>query len=196
MFYIIGLGNSGDKYQLTRHNAGFMVVEILKNVWGFDQWCFDSITETFYSRGEILDKEVCLFKPNTFMNNSGNSVFKLKKRGIEPQKTIIIHDEIDLPIGLIKIAYNRGSGGHRGVNSVVDAFKTKEFFRFRVGIAPVSESGSIKKPQGKEAVHRFILGKFRAEEIEEINKAGLRSSEYIKTFITEGSEKAISSCKG
>lgn len=196
MFYIVGLGNSGDKYQFTRHNAGFMVVEILKEAWNFDQWCFDSVTETFFSRGEILDKEVCLFKPKTFMNNSGNSILKLKKRGIEPQKTIVIHDEIDLPLGLIKISYNRGSGGHRGVESVINAFKTKEFFRFRVGISPVLASGLIKKPQGKESVHRFILSKFSDQEREEIEKAGLRSSEYIKIFITEGSEKAVSSCKG
>lgn len=196
MLYIIGLGNTGDRYEHTRHNTGFMVVETLRNIWSFDEWQFDSVTETFFSKGEILDKEVCLFKPNTFMNNSGNSVLKLKKRGIEPEKTIIIHDEVDLPLGLVKIVYSRGSGGHRGVDSVINAFKTKDFFRFRVGISPISESGTIKKPQGKEEFHRFILSKFTNSEREIVNSVALRSSEYIKTFVTKGSERAISSCKG
>ncbi len=196
MYYIIGLGNIGDKYEFTRHNTGFILVDFLREKWDMEQWQLNSSMGFFISKGEVCGKFVSLIKPYGFMNNSGNVVFKLKKQGIQADRCIVIHDEIDLPLGFVKFNYNRGPGGHRGVGSIIKAFNGKDFFRIRVGVSPVSELSNVNKPFGEEAVQRFILGNFSKKEINEINKSGFRIKGYLETFLKEGFEKAISQCKG
>ncbi len=196
MYHIIGLGNVGKRYEMTRHNTGFMIVEILRVLWDLEEWTLDSMTQTCFSCGEVGGEPIRLFMPDTFMNTSGEAVRKLKKAGLEADKCIVIHDEIDFPLGVVKFVYDRGSGGHRGVDSVIKAFGTKKFFRFRVGISTIFESGMVKKTRGENEVQNFILGRFSKKEKEEIEKAGLRIGRYTEKFLSEGYEKTISSFKG
>ena len=134
--------------------------------------------------------------PDTFMNKSGDAVscfvkpkLKTSKKGLE--NLIVVHDDIDLPIGTMKISYNKGTGGHRGLDSVVKAVKTKEFVRVRIGISSATPKGKIKKPQGEDAVIDFILGKWKPSEMEIMKKTFKKSSEAIQTLATLGRDKAM-----
>jgi peptidyl-tRNA hydrolase, PTH1 family len=129
------------------------------------------------------------------MNNSGKSLLffikplaspklqevkknKKNKRGLE--NLIVIYDDIDLAIGTIKISYNRGTGGHRGLDSIVKTLKTKEFLRIRIGISPTTSKGRIKKPDGEQKILDFILGKFKTSEMEMLNKTFHNVTEAVK----------------
>jgi PTH1 family peptidyl-tRNA hydrolase len=125
------------------------------------------------------------------MNNSGRAVSKIIKSKKAAQNLIVVHDDLDLPIGILKISYNKGVGGHRGLDSVVKAVKTKEFTRIRIGISPTTPKGKIKKPQGEKAVIDFILGKFKPTELEIMKKTFKKSSEAIQTIITDGRDRAM-----
>ena len=142
MILIVGLGNPGKKYQKTRHNIGFGVIDKLK----------------------LLNlKGVILTKPQTFMNNSGEAVKSLVKKYKIPTTNLwVIHDDIDLPLGKIRIVKNRGSAGHKGVESIVKELGTKNFIRFRIGISP--KTGKLRNPE------KFVLQEFNKEEEEEIIK--------------------------
>ena len=94
-----------------------------------------------------------------------------------------MHDDIDLPLGTLKISYNKGTGGHRGLDSVVKAVKTKEFARIRIGISPATPKGKIKKPQGEKAVIDFILNKFKPAELETIKKSSKKSARLSKPLL-------------
>jgi len=136
MILIAGLGNPGKKYQGTRHNIGFLVIDQLKT---------------------LNPEGVVLAKPQTFMNNSGKAVKSLLGDYKEkPENLIVVHDDIDLPLGKIKIAKDRGAAGHKGVESIIKELKTKNFTRLRIGIQP--KSG---KPRKSEI---FVLQKFKKEE--------------------------------
>lgn len=143
MILIVGLGNPGKEYEKTRHNAGFRAIdELLKNK----------------KEGTVLAK------PQTFMNNSGQAVFDLAKYyKLKPENIWIIHDDIDLPVGSFKMAKNRGSAGHKGVESVIKYLKTKNFNRIRIGICP-----KTGKPK---AVEKFVLQNFTEEEKKLLDKA-------------------------
>lgn len=136
MRLIVGLGNPGEKYRKTRHNVGYMVIDELagQNPTGF-----------------ILEK------PGTFMNESGKAVKRLVATlKLSADELIIVHDDIDLPLGKYKISFGRGSAGHKGVQSIIDALGTKDFQRVRMGICP--KNG---KP---EKVEEFVLKNFTKEE--------------------------------
>jgi PTH1 family peptidyl-tRNA hydrolase len=136
MKLIVGLGNPGEKYRKTRHNIGFMVIDALA-----DQKSDDFVLE----------------KPGTFMNESGKAVKKLLANSkFSAADLVVVHDDIDLPLGEFKISFGRGSAGHKGVQSIIDALGTKDFQRIRIGICP-----EIGKP---EKVEEFVLKKFTKEE--------------------------------
>jgi len=209
MFYIVGLGNPGDEYLNTRHNTGRMVVSKLLKDLGFDEFEFNKKTDSQVSKGKVKikrgkEERVTLMLPETFMNKSGKAVSYFvkpvskttsakasasRRKGLE--NLIVVHDDIDLALGSIKISYNKGTGGHRGLDSVVKAVKTKEFVRVRIGISPATPKGKIKKPQGEKAVIDFILNKFKPKELEIMKKTVKRSSQAIQTLITDGRNKAM-----
>lgn len=152
---IIGLGNPGKEYKNTRHNVGHMVVDHLE---------------------KKKPDNFALAKTETFMNKSGLAVKKLirnRKMGIE--NLIVIHDDIDLPIGQFKIQKNRGAAGHKGVQSIINELGTKDFWRVRIGICPEG-----KKP---ENVEKFVLQKFRKGEEEIIKEEIGEIAEKIKREI-------------
>lgn len=182
MFLIVGLGNPGDKYENTRHNAGFLVIDGLAKEHSFPEFKLLKKLNALISEGNIQGRKIILAKPQTFMNNSGLAVKKIKtKYKISPEDIIIINDDLDLPFGKIKIARNQGAAGHKGVLSVIDALKTKDFFRLRIGIE--NEKEKIIGPE------KFVLQKFSKEE--DMSQIIKNSAEAIKILLEDGPEKAM-----
>ncbi|MEK7531967.1 MAG: aminoacyl-tRNA hydrolase [Patescibacteria group bacterium] len=183
---IAGLGNPDKKYEGTRHNVGRDFVSSLQKKWDFSDWKENKKTKVLESFGAVGKMKVLLVLPQTYMNESGTAVLKYvtSKKGAE--KLLIVHDDLDLPLGGAKISFNRGSGGHRGVLSVAKQIKTEGFGRFRVGISPSTPSGKLKKPTGEEKVLKFVLGKFSDKEEMEIKKVLKKFAEASGVFVEEG----------
>ena len=127
--------------------------------------------------------------PPAFAEASAGQAKHVKSRPLE--NLVVVHDDIDLPIGTLKISYNKGTGGHKGLDSIVKAVKTKEFTRIRIGISPITSKGMAKKPDGERAVIDFILGKFKPSEMEMMKKTFKKSSEAIQTLVLESRDKAM-----
>ncbi len=162
MMVVVGLGNPGKKYKKTRHNAGSMAIDKLVplNLEG-----------------------VILAKPDTFMNESGKAIKSiLKNHKLKIEDLIVIHDDIDLPLGKIRIVKNRGAGGHKGVGSIIKELGTENFTRIRIGICPP------KKPRNPE---KFVLKKFKKKEEEVISQAINKISKIIDSYLKEGLEKTM-----
>ncbi len=154
MIFIVGLGNPGKTYERTRHNAGFLALDAFAKEHGFPAFKLSSKSKAFISEGEVDSQHVILAKPQTFMNKSGVSVRSLLKQG---GKLIVVHDDIDIPLGTVKVSKDRGSAGHKGVESIMEELKSKDFTRIRIGIQPL-----LGKP---ENVEDFVLQKFSPEEM-------------------------------
>jgi PTH1 family peptidyl-tRNA hydrolase len=191
MFLIIGLGNPGEKYKLTRHNAGFMAVDYLAKKWNAD-WQTHKKSNALIAKTTAVSEgpAIILVKPQTLMNNSGLAVAKLlsfynlwpKKMGLFKKKEsdlsqtlLVIHDDLDLPLGRFKISVNRGSAGHRGVQSIIDQLKTKNFTRLRLGI-----STPKKNLIGGE---KFVMEKFSDQEIKVINRVIKKATSEIASLL-------------
>ena len=125
------------------------------------------------------------------MNKSGNAVAKAVKSAKAAQKLVVVYDDIDLPLGTMKLSYGRGSGGHRGVESIRRAIKTEGFIRIRVGISPATPSGKTKKPKGEKAVNNFILGTFKPKELELLKKVSKKVSGALTAIVVDGKERAM-----
>jgi len=152
MILIVGLGNPGKEFERTRHNLGFRVLDCLQKKWSFPLFVLDKKVFSLISKGNFLKKEIILAKPQTFMNSSGKAVKGIKtKFKLKTENIIVIHDEMDLSLGKVKFSFKKGAAGHKGVLSIIQALKTKNFFRYRIGI-------------GKEKTERFVLEKFSKEE--------------------------------
>ena len=170
MKLVVGLGNPGSEYENTRHNTGRMMVF----------WIEDKI-----------NSKVKFITPDTFMNNSGKAVVPFIKSKKDLKDLVVIYDDVDLPIGKMKISYDRSSGGHNGLESIIKKLKSREFVRIRVGIAPATPTGKIKKPKGEEAMLKFLLGKYKEPELEELKKLSKKVAEALGIVFTEGKEKAM-----
>ncbi len=182
MAYIIaGLGNPGEKYQHSRHNIGRMLLHYLAD----GDFSFDKKINAQVGEIKVGKDKVRLVAPDTFMNNSGKC-FKSAKN------LIVIYDDFNLPLGKIRISYDRSSGGHNGLESIIKAVKTTAFLRIRIGVAPENAKGEAKVPHGDERIEKFILGDLKGDEIKEITKIGKKLPEIIETIVKEGREKAMS----
>jgi PTH1 family peptidyl-tRNA hydrolase len=187
MISIIGLGNPGKKFKRTRHNLGFMIVESLKSkIKSFSDWKNIRKFQSKISKGKISGKKIILAKPQTFMNNSGKAVrLLIKNYKLKIENLIVIHDDLDLPLGKIKISVGRGSAGHKGVQSIINELGTKNFIRFRLGIKPKQTGRPV---YGTE---NFVLQKFKKEEKKILKKVIKRTCQAIEMAIKEGIEKAM-----
>ena len=165
-YYIVGLGNPEPEYALTRHNAGKFMAGL-----------FAQKSASWRTKAS----EIIL--PECFMNESGK--FLTKNYKLPTTKLIVVHDDLDLPLGKFKIVFNRGSGGHKGVQSVIRALKTEKFVRARIGISPK------KKPNHKELL-KFLTSKFKLSELKILKKISKKVLAALETIITEGPEKAMS----
>jgi PTH1 family peptidyl-tRNA hydrolase len=188
MKIIVGLGNPGKKFEKTRHNLGFMVLDRFARKNKFPKFKMKKEFLAEISEKKIGKEKIILAKPQTFMNSSGNSVKLLTRTfNLEPKNLFVIHDDLDIPFGKIKISFGRGSAGHKGVQSIIDGLKTKNFFRFRIGIKPKQNYITLYS-----SIENFVLGKFDKNErkiLEEIIEMTCRA---IEMAIKEGVERAMS----
>jgi len=192
MFYIIGLGNPTDQYRMTRHNTGFLALDSVAKFFKFTEWKFEKKLNAEISEGKIAKDKAVLVKPMTFMNKSGETASMLKIKSKDLGKLIVIHDELDLPIGKMKISFGKSSGGHRGVESIIQKIKSQEFVRIRIGISKIGAKGSLKKPVGETAIEKHILGNFREDEAKELKKIFKRINQALEIIIAEDHYKAMS----
>ncbi len=191
MYTIVGLGNPGKEYRETRHNTGRIAIDFLAKKHDIELVSNKKYSGN-YGKGNIAHESVQLLQPDTFMNKSGKSVAEAvkSKKGIE--QMIVIYDDLDLPFGTMKMSYNRSSGGHRGLESIIRALKSESFVRIRVGVSASTLGGKIKKPKGEEKVLKFIMGKFNTSEKETLKKLFKKIDESIETWVTRGRETAMS----
>ncbi len=188
---IIGLGNPGEEYDATRHNTGRMALEYFAKQLKFGEWKEDTKAKARVAAGMIGKTAVALVAPDTFMNKSGTAVVKFVKSQKAAERMIVLYDDLDLPLGSLKLSFNRGSGGHRGVESIMKAVKTKKFTRVRIGVSPATSAGIVKKPSGEKEVVSFILTKFRSAELAELKPVLKRVAEALQMIVTDGPERAM-----
>ena len=187
MILIIGLGNPGRKFRKTRHNLGRLVVSRWQKVVRFPKFKFEKKFNALISKGIFDNRKMILALPETFMNNSGKSVKLLVTRYRLPITNLqVVHDDIDLPIGKIKIVKNRGAAGHKGVQSIIDELGTKNFIRFRIGIKPKTYNLTPK------TLDEFVLQKFNKKEEKILKEVIKRTCQAIEIALKEGVEKAMS----
>ena len=161
MRLIVGLGNPGLKFRKTRHNIGFMAIDTLQKEFNLPKFKLNKKAKAEITKGEINGRVVFLAKPQTYMNSSGFAVKALiSNLKLQIANIIVIHDDFDLPFGEIKIVENSGFGGHHGVESIIDALKTKNFKRIKIGIRPQIDG---LPSEGLKATD-FVLKKFTKQE--------------------------------
>lgn len=177
MFLIVGLGNPGTKYEGTRHNFGFMVLDLLA---GGTTW------ENKHQSEIIKLPDVILAKPQTFMNESGKAVKEILK--YYPQANLVVlHDELDLPLGTMKIQKNISAAGHNGIQSIIDELGTKDFIRIRLG---------VEKENRMEPGEAYVLQKFSADQQELVSQVLEQAKNAVETIQTSGFEIAQSKFNG
>lgn len=188
---IVGLGNPGEEYKNTRHNAGRMVLEALRREFELEEWKLSKKDKALVSKGMIRNVKSTLLQPETFMNKSGESLKSLIKNPKQAEKLVVVQDDLDLPLGSIKVSWNRGAGGHKGLESVISMVKTEKFARVRVGISTPNPKGGVKKPSSEKIISDFIVDPFKPAELTEIKKVVKRASEAVAMIVNEGVEKAM-----
>lgn len=191
-YIAVGLGNPGEQYVKTRHNVGRMVLDAFAQAHDFRDWQLDKKINALIVTGKVGKNKTLLLKPETFMNKSGESVKSLIKTKKAAETLVVIHDDLDLPLGRVKISFNRSSGGHKGVESIIRATKTEGFIRLRLGISGETAGGKIKKPAGEEKVIDAILGEFKKTENDELKEAIKKAVKALDLIITDGHERAAS----
>lgn len=176
MIIIIGLGNPGQQYKNTRHNVGFMAVDEFARKNNFPEFRLDKKSNSLISENE----DVLLAKPQTFMNNSGKAVQQLIKQAKDAQ-LLVVHDDIDLPVGKIKIIKERGSAGHKGVESIITSIGNDDLARLRIGIG------------GKKNVEAMsvVLKNFSAEEQRTLDQIISKITDALDLFVKEGLDRAM-----
>jgi PTH1 family peptidyl-tRNA hydrolase len=173
MKMIVGLGNPGTKYQQTKHNVGFMIVDRLaeKHQTTFKKNTFEAEVAEFFVNGE----KIILVKPQTFMNESGRSVGPLMTYfGIYPEELIVVYDDLDLAVGKLRLRQKGSAGGHNGMKSIISHLGTNVFDRVKVGIG---------RPEGKQTVVNHVLSGFSKENQPLIEESMDRAVQALETVI-------------
>lgn len=190
MITLVGLGNPNTEYELTRHNVGRIVVEYIRAQLGLPDWKEDKKKVALVSKGDASAGKLECILPETFMNKSGKSLAHLKGAVKKIEQLIVVHDDLDMPIGSAKLLFNRGDGGHKGVISINRAIGSKAYVRIKIGISKTTPTGKIKKPKGEEAVNKHVLGTFTPDELKVVKKIGKGVADALEIFMTEGRAKA------
>jgi PTH1 family peptidyl-tRNA hydrolase len=178
---LLGLGNPGRKYESTRHNTGFLVLDHLAHRWKFP--LFLDHDSFLLSSGKWQGMRVHMLKPLTYMNSSGLALIDYEKqRPFAVEDLLVIHDELDLPLGSIRIRAQGGSGGHKGVESLIQALQGEQFARLRIGISP---------PEKPADGTSFVLSRRSAEEEEIILDEMPRILDAIECFCAQGVTEAM-----
>ena len=183
---IVGLGNPGKEYEKTRHNAGRSAAELLARSEGFGEFVYNKKANALVSKGTIEKESATLVLPETFVNLSGKAVSAFIKSPKAAKNLLVIHDDLDLPLGTIKMVFGRGSGGHKGVENVMRALKTQDFARIRIGISGVGKKNQAKKVQGDEKVIKQVIGKWKPAEEAMFKKVLKKVAEVVHLYATSG----------
>lgn len=178
---IIGLGNVGGEYARTRHNVGWMCLEELERRGKFERERRDGPARV--RTGVLEGLEVITARPQTYMNMSGRAGVHLVTRfGIAPQDVIVVHDEADFPLGKIQVKRSGSSAGHKGVQSLIDAWRTNQFVRVRIGVG---------KPGGDADLVDHVLEKFDRHEREKLSAVVERAADAVVGVMRDGVEAAM-----
>jgi len=178
---VVGLGNPGLQYAKTRHNVGFMVADLLAERLGAP-FKVHKRSGAEIVTGRLGNRSIVLAKPRTYMNESGRHVGPLAKfYSVSPADVIVIHDELDIDFGRIRLKLGGGEGGHNGLRSVVNALGTKEFQRVRIGIG---------RPPGRKDPAAFVLESFTAAERDEVPTICAQAADATELLIETGLESA------
>lgn len=181
MYFIVGLGNPGQRYAKTRHNVGFMILDSLADEHQIPIQRKNSLYDS--GTGMLWNTNVILVKPVTFMNRSGLAVRQLIDYFHEnASHLIVIHDDLDIPFGQIRIKLSGGAGGHNGLSSMIETLQTDQFLRIRVGIG---------RPPEREEVVNYVLSPFLREEEFTLNEAIRKSAEAVQLILSSGPVKAM-----
>jgi peptidyl-tRNA hydrolase, PTH1 family len=187
---IVGLGNPGAKYDRTRHNIGFDLIDRLAKRWQI------SLTEQKRFQGEmgegvVASQRIRLLKPNTFMNKSGQSVRAvLDWYKLEPQQVLVLYDDMDLPVGKLRIRLSGSAAGHNGMKSLISHLGTQDFPRLRVGISKATEAGVAKDTIS------HVLGKFAPDELRILPEVLDMAADAVEMALKQGTEKSMSLYNG
>lgn len=168
---IVGIGNIGPEYKDTRHNVGFMVLDYIAKKLESNDFEENKKLDAEVSKTKFEKTAVILAKPHTFVNKTGDAVLKLSKfYKVKPEDIIIMQDDLDIPFGNTKMSFDKNSGGHRGIESIMKSIKTKEFHRIRIGLGTRSLAKARDENDKKrdEFVVKMVLSKFSKSEIEEL----------------------------
>jgi PTH1 family peptidyl-tRNA hydrolase len=166
MKLIIGLGNPGEKYKNNRHNSGFIIMDELKKDWDFPDFEFSKKFNAEISENNAQGEKTMLVKPQTFMNNSGEAVQKIMDfYKLSPEEITVIHDDLDIELGKMKISSDSSSAGHNGIESIIEKLGTQNFKRIRIGI-----EGEEKRKNRAVPGEVFVLQDFSEDELEMIKK--------------------------
>ncbi len=179
MWLIAGLGNPGSRYDKTRHNAGFLVLDGLIRKLQLE---FKEKEAYRISKGSLGDEKIILLEPLTFMNRSGIAVREImRKSNISPERLIVIHDDLDLECGILKIRKKGSSGGHKGIESIIQNIGTQEFIRVKIGI-------------GRDPfvpTEKYVLSRFSRNEMQVIKEVIVKAAESVHSIIIDGVERAM-----
>ena len=178
---VVGLGNPGNAYKKTRHNVGFMVVDQIAE--DFSIALIKQKFDTVFGRGAVDGVEVVLAKPMAFMNRSGPQVQKIARYyRILSEDMLVVHDDIDLAFGRIKIKEKGGDGGHKGVRSIIDAFGGGDFVRLRIGVG---------RPEAGISAADYVLGKFSLKEKKVLHRIITEARDAVGTILCKGAKEGM-----
>ncbi len=187
---VLGLGNPGKEYEKTRHNAGRDAAELLCKQGGFEEFVFNKTAHALVSKGKLAGETTTVVLPETMMNLSGRAALAFIKSKKAAKNLLVIHDDLDLPLGTIKMVFGRGSGGHKGVESIMRSLKTQDFVRIRIGISAAGKRNQAKKVSGEEKVIRLVIGKWKPSEEATVKKVLKKVVETVHLLASEGIESA------
>ncbi len=180
---IVGLGNPGEEYKNTRHNIGRDTVFYFAKKNNFPEFSENKKLKSLISEGKLEKHKTILMLPETYMNLSGDAVSAgIKYFKTKPENIFVVQDDIDLPFGSIKISFNKNSGGHKGIESVIKKLKTKGFWRIRVGINPTKK---------KKDAADIVLKKFTKKDESTLRKLKKAINEALLCAVLEGPQKAM-----
>lgn len=197
MKLIVGLGNPGEKYTGTRHNLGFLLVEHLlrdvssasQAVWSKNEKLKSEIATLPLQARSASEEKILLAKPLTYMNNSGMAVLVLREFYKIPNDDIwVVHDELDLPLGAMKIRFGGAAAGHHGVESIIEKLGTDKFWRFRMGIGDFNTHEERSKIHNAEA---FVLGQFETNDQSELKQAVKKGTDALRLALDKDIEHAM-----
>jgi PTH1 family peptidyl-tRNA hydrolase len=167
-----------------------MAVELFAKQEGFDEFNLNKKAEALVAEGGVEGEKVVLALPETYMNKSGKSAQALVKSVKAAANLVVVRDDLDLPIGVTKMTFARGAGGHKGVESIMRAIKSEKFVQLKIGISGQGKKNQAKKVNGEEKVLKHVIGKFKPAEEAAVKKSLKKAASALHTFIESGLEAA------